>query len=220
MRRTRNRPVPAGRIPVAEAWAFGVALSVVGCAYLWVMINPLTSGLAALTILSYIALYTPLKRVTSLSTIVGAIPGAIPPVGGWAAARGELHIEAAILFAILFLWQLPHFLAIAWMFREDYAAAGFPMLPVVDPSGGMTARQIVIYTIFLVPISLTPSLLGMTGVVYFIGAFLLGGAFLYVGVRMALARSMQDARRLLLASVLYLPLLLGLLVADRVAGGF
>jgi protoheme IX farnesyltransferase len=159
--------------------------------------------------------YTPLKRMTPLNTIVGAIPGAIPPVMGWTAVTGELGLPAGVLFAILFLWQLPHFLAIAWLFRDDYRQGGFPMLPVVDPGGEATGRQVALYCAALVPVSLIPTFLGLTGPVYFFGALLLGLGFLAACVMMALRRRGTEARRVLLASVTYLPLLLALLVVDR-----
>ncbi|MBM3214795.1 protoheme IX farnesyltransferase [Candidatus Poribacteria bacterium] len=220
MRRTMSRPIPTGRILPSEALWFGTGLTVVGCAHLWVFTNALTALLALATVVSYIGLYTPSKRVTSLSTVIGAIPGALPPLGGWAAARGTLHAEAFVLFSIVFLWQVPHFLAIAWMFREDYAHGGFPVLPVLDTNGTVTGRQIALATLALVPISLAPSVMGFAGVVYFVGALVLGAAFLGVGVRLAVRRTVPEARRLLLASVAYLPLLFGLLMLDRVPYGF
>ena len=216
MRRTESRPIPAGRISAGEGVAFGSTMAGASCLYLWFFVGWLTAALAVCTLVSYLAVYTPLKRRTSLNTIVGAVPGALPPVGGWAAARGDIGVEAVCLFAILFLWQLPHFLAIAWMYREDYARAGLAMLPVVDSGGGATGRQITLFTLALVPISLAPSVFGSAGGLYFAGALVLGLAFLTVGVRMALARTRSAARGLLLASVVYLPLLLGLLVADRI----
>jgi protoheme IX farnesyltransferase len=220
MRRTQSRPIPTGRVTPTEALLFGTVLCVFGCAYLSVSVNRLTMSLALATVVSYIGLYTPSKRVTPFSTVIGAVPGALPPMGGWAAARGSINVEAWVLFAIVFLWQLPHFLAIAWMFRDDYERGGFPMLPVLDPDGAMTGRQIALYTLVLLPISLAPSAFGFAGVVYFVGAFVLGVGFLWFGVRLARLRTVPEARRLLLASVAYLPLLFGLLAVDRIPGAF
>lgn len=217
MTRTASRPVPAGRISPARGLAAGLLLSAAGVAWLAVALNALTGFLALLTIVLYIAVYTPLKPRTSLNTLVGAIPGAIPPVIGWTAATGSVDLGGWALFSILFLWQLPHFLAIAWMFRDDYARGGFPMLPVVDPGGGSTGRQAALYALALIPVSLTPTLLGLTGGLYFFGALALGLVFLACGLGMAMDRGRKGARRLLLASVTYLPLLLALLVLDRVA---
>ncbi|MGH7589544.1 MAG: heme o synthase [Gemmatimonadota bacterium] len=217
MTRTASRPVPAGRISPARGLAVGLLLSAGGVGWLVIGINTLTGFLALLTIVLYIAVYTPLKPRTSLNTLVGAIPGAIPPVIGWTAATGSIGLGGWALFSILFLWQLPHFLAIAWLFRDDYARGGFPMLPVVDPAGGSTGRQAALYALALIPVSLTPTLLGLTGGVYFFGALALGVAFLACGLGMAMDRGRKSARRLLLASVTYLPILLALLVLDRVA---
>jgi protoheme IX farnesyltransferase len=217
MTRTASRPVPSGRISPARGLTAGLLLSAGGVAWLAIGINGLTGFLALLTIVLYIAVYTPLKPRTSLNTLVGAIPGAIPPVIGWTAATGSVGLGGWALFSILFLWQLPHFLAIAWMFRDDYARGGFPMLPVVDPAGGSTGRQAALYALALIPVSLTPTLLGLAGGVYFVGALALGVAFLACGLGMAMDRGRKGARRLLLASVTYLPLLLALLVLDRVA---
>jgi protoheme IX farnesyltransferase len=215
MRRTASRPIPAGRMTVARGAAVGAGLSAAGVGILAATVNPLTAFLALVTVLLYVWVYTPLKRMTPLNTIVGAIPGAIPPVMGWTAVTGELGLPAWVLFAILFLWQLPHFLAIAWLFRDDYRQGGFPMLPVVDPGGEATGRQVALYCAALVPVSLIPTFLGLTGPVYFFGALLLGLGFLTAGVMMALRRRGTEARRVLLASVTYLPLLLALLVVDR-----
>ena len=217
MIRTASRPVPAGRISPARGLAAGLFLSAGGVGWLVFGINPLTGFLALLTVVLYIAVYTPLKPRTSLNTLVGAIPGAIPPVIGWTAATGSIGLGGWALFCILFLWQLPHFLAIAWLFRDDYARGGFPMLPVVDPAGGSTGRQATLYALALIPVSLTPTLLGLTGGVYFFGALALGVAFLACGLGMAMDHGRKGARRLLLASVTYLPILLALLVLDRVA---
>jgi protoheme IX farnesyltransferase len=215
MRRTANRPLPSGRLLPAEALAFGVSLIVLAEIYLAVLVNPLTALLGLTVIAGYLFGYTPLKTRTTLSTMVGAFPGAVPPLIGWAAARGTIGLEAWVLFAILFLWQFPHFLAIAWMYREDYTRAGILMLPVVEPDGRVTAQQIVVYTILLLPVSLLPTVLGVSGKVYLYGAIVLGLLFLYSSVRAAFSKSRQEARRLLLASVIYLPLLFILMVLDR-----
>jgi protoheme IX farnesyltransferase len=215
MRRTAKRPLPAGKMPARNALVFGVALSVAGFLELWLGVNLLSGLIGAFTLVSYLFLYTPMKQRTSWSTTVGAIPGAMPPIIGYAAAAGTLTRESWVLFAILFLWQFPHFYSIAWMYREDYARAGIRMLPVVEPDGRSTARQIVLYGLALIPVSLVPGMLGMTGRLYFIGALLLGVWFLYSGVRVALERSISRARNVLLASVLYLPLIYGLMLIDR-----
>ena len=215
MRRTAERPLPSGRLAPREALWFGVGLTVIAEVYLALMVNPLTALLGLTVIAGYLFGYTPLKTRTSLSTMVGAFPGAVPPLIGWAAARGNLSVEAWVLFAILFLWQFPHFLAIAWMYREDYGRAGILMLPVVEPEGRVTGQQIVVYTLMLLPVSLLPTALGISGKVYFCGAIVLGLLFLYSSVRAAFSKSRQQARRLLLASVLYLPLLFILMVLNR-----
>lgn len=212
MRRTRNRPLPSRRVTPQTALAFGLAISGAGAVILFAAVNALTAWLALLTWVTYLWAYTPLKTRTSLSTLVGAIPGAIPPMMGWTAARGEINPEAWVLFGILFLWQLPHFLAIAWMYREDYAQAGMPMLPVLDPDGGMTARMILLYTAVLVPVTLIPAGIGMAGLHYGIAALVLGAGFFACGAFVAWERSALSARRLMLVSVIYLPLLLGFLV--------
>ena len=217
MRRTASRPVAAGRITPRLGLAFGLALSMAGVLWLALLVNPLTGALGFLTIALYIGAYTPLKRRTSLNTLVGAVPGAIPPVMGWTAATGSIDAGAWALFGILYLWQLPHFLAIAWMYREDYARAGFPMLPVVDPGGESTARQVAVATVGLLPVSLLPTFLGMAGGIYFFGALALGVGFVAFALGLAFGRQRSAARRLLLASVTYLPVLLGLLVLDRSA---
>jgi protoheme IX farnesyltransferase len=215
MRRTANRPLPSGKLLPWEALAFGAALTVAAEIYLAVLVNPLTALLGLTVIAGYLFAYTPLKTRTSLSTMVGAFPGAVPPLIGWAAARGDIGLEAWVLFAILFLWQFPHFLAIAWMYREDYSRAGILMLPVVEPDGRVTGQQIVVYTVLLVPVSLLPTALGISGKVYLYGAIVLGLLFLYSSVRAAFSKSRQEARRLLLASVIYLPLLFILMVLNR-----
>ncbi|MGH9659968.1 MAG: heme o synthase [Bryobacteraceae bacterium] len=215
MRRTAGRPIPSGRLQPGRALAFGIALSVAGFAELAWGVNLLTGLLGLFTLASYLFLYTPLKQRTHLSTLVGAFPGAMPPMIGFAAARGALTEEAWILFAILFLWQFPHFLAIAWMYREDYARAGIVMLPVVEPDGESTARQMVLYSLALIPVSLLPSVFGMSGRWYLAGAALLGLWFLYSGVQVALDRTILRARKVLIVSVIYLPLVYGLMLLDR-----
>ena len=215
MRRTENRPLPAQRLAPASALGFGLLLSVVGVCYLAVWVG-LLSGLLALAVLaSYLFLYTPLKQTTSLCTVIGAVPGAVPPVIGWTGAGHGLDLGAGALFLILFLWQFPHFLAIAWMYRDDYERAGFRMLPLLDRQGFITGQQILIYVIALIPVSLIPSLLGITGLAYVFAALILGFLFLYYGFRVAHSRTAADARRLLKASVLYLPLLLLVMVLDK-----
>lgn len=215
MRRTATRPLPTGKLLPWEALAFGVGLTVVAEIYLLILVNPLSAWLGLTVIAGYLFGYTPLKTRTSLSTLVGAFPGAVPPLIGWTAARGSISIEAWVLFAILFLWQFPHFLAIAWMYREDYTRAGVLMLPVVQPDGRVTAQQIVVYTVMLIPVSLLPTALGMSGRIYLYGACVLGALFLYSSIRAAFSMSRQQARRLLLASVLYLPLLFILMVLNK-----
>ena len=216
MRRTRMRPVPDGRLQPFESLAFGMALSVLGLAVLAAAVNPLSAAVALTTLLTYALVYTPLKRRSSFATVIGAIPGALPPVIGWAAARNSLSQGAWVLFAIVFLWQLPHFLAIAWIYREDYARAGFPMLPVIEPDGRSTARQAVFYCAALVPVSLAPTLLGMTSTVYFIAALGLGLLFLGLTLRFARTRTLEDARRLFFGSIIYLPILWIAMIAGRV----
>jgi protoheme IX farnesyltransferase len=212
MVRTRHRPLPGGRLLPPEALLFSVALSVAGVSYLSVFVNMLTAMLGVLTLAAYILVYTPLKTRTALCTLIGAIPGAMPPLMGWTAARGEIDAVALSLFAILFLWQMPHFYAISWIYTEDYARGGF----VVHGSGESTGRQIILYCCALIPISLLPSLFHVTGKVYFLGALLLGFVYLGYGFAVALFRSNTHARRLLRISVLYLPALLVLMMLDKV----
>jgi len=215
MRRTENRPLPAGRLQPLEVLVFGAALGTIGIAYLAVVLRqPAAAGVAALTFASYVFVYTPLKRITSLNTLVGAVPGALPPVIGWTAVRGTLDWEIGCLFAILFLWQVPHFLAIAWMYREDYGRAGMRMLPVVDTGGSMSGRQMVRYSLALIPASLTPLLFGRAGPVYLAGAVLLGVGFLSFAIAFARLRTQRRARGVLRASLIYLPVLLALLMLD------
>ena len=216
MDRTKNRPLPSVRLSPVEALVFGIAQCAVAEVYLYFLVNPLTAGLGLVVIVGYVFLYTPLKRKTSASTAIGAIPGAMPPLMGWTAAADEITIGAWSLFLLLFLWQFPHFLAIAWMYRDQYAKAGILMLPVVEPEGRITARQIVLFSIMLVPVSLAPFFLGVAGMVYLVGAGILGLWFLFESVRTAQARTVERARRLLFVSVLYLPLVFGLMVADRI----
>jgi protoheme IX farnesyltransferase len=196
---------------VAPAAAFGIVLAAAGLAHLAGAVNLLTAGLSLATIVSYLFLYTPLKTKTSLCTIVGAVPGALPPVMGWAAARGSLEAGAAILFMILFFWQLPHFLALAWMYREDYARGGFPMLSVEGPDGASTGRQVVLQTLALIVVSILPMGFGMAGEMYLVAALFLGAGFLGFGIAFAVERSRARASRLFFASIFYLPLLLAAL---------
>jgi protoheme IX farnesyltransferase len=215
MRRTAHRPLPSGRLSAPRALMFGMALSVAGFLELWLGVNLLSGLIGAFTLASYLFLYTPLKQRTWWSTTVGAIPGAMPPLIGYAAASGTIAREAAVLGAILFLWQFPHFYSIAWMYKDDYARAGIRMLPVVEPDCRSTARQIVLYGLALIPVSLVPGILGMSGRIYLLGALLLGMWFLYSGVRVAKERTVNRARNVLMTSVLYLPLIYGLMLLDR-----
>jgi protoheme IX farnesyltransferase len=215
MLRTKNRPLPTGRLRPEQALAFSIAISAAGIVQLMLAVNWLTALLATATLLSYVFLYTPLKQKSSLSTVVGAIPGALPPLGGWTAARGELSLEGWVLFAILFLWQLPHFLAIAWIYREDYRRGGLPMLTVVDPDGDSAGRQIISNCLALLPVSLLPTILGMAGRLYFIGALALSLFFLGCGIAVMRHRTNADVRRLLRASLVYLPVLLALMAWDK-----
>jgi protoheme IX farnesyltransferase len=217
MRRTANRALPSGRVRPVEALTFGVLLTAGGVLYLALAVSPLVAALGALTHGSYVFVYTPMKRWTTLCTVVGAIPGAIPPMMGWAAASGEVTPPAWALFGILFFWQLPHFLAIAILYRDDYAAGGFKMLPVVDREMTFTGQQIVLWGLALIPVSLTPVMMGIAGVGYFAAAVLLGLGFWAAGVRCAWTRGARpDARRLFLASIIYLPLLVAAMVAGKV----
>ena len=215
MRRTRNRPLPGHRLQPLEGLLFATAITLAGVLLIVASANLLAAGVAFATLLVYVAIYTPLKRRTSFSTVIGAIPGALPPIIGWAAIAGELSVRAWILFGIMFLWQLPHFLAIAWMYRDDYARAGFPMLPVIEPDGRSTGRQSVVYAAALLPVSLAPTLTHMTGDVYFAGALVLGILFLWTAIRFARTREVRDARKLFFASLLYLPILWALMIADK-----
>jgi heme o synthase len=214
--RTRVPPLPEGRLAPLEALLFGTAVTVAGLGYLGAFVSPMVLLMTAVTTAVYLFAYTPLKLRTPLCTIVGAVPGALPPVTGWVASREAFGIGAWVLFGILFLWQLPHTLAIARLYRDDYARAGVRLLPVVDADGTSTERQIVTGCLALLAVSLLPTLIGLAGPVYFVGAFLLGTGFLVLGTRQALTPSPGSARRVLFASLLYLPILLALLAYDKV----
>jgi protoheme IX farnesyltransferase len=216
MERTRLRPLPDGRLQPTEALAFGAVITAAGLLYLAISVNALSGLVAGTIVSSYLFLYTPLKRKSALCSIVGAIPGALPPVIGWAAARGGIGLEAWVLFAIMFLWQLPHTLAIARLYRDDYARAGIRLLPVIDRDGRSTTRQIVSNCLALLAVGLLPTLIGFTGSVYFLGALGLGIGLLSCGVALARSRSTADARRLVFASLVYLPTLLVLMALDKV----
>jgi protoheme IX farnesyltransferase len=215
MRRTENRPLPAGRLAPSEALLFGTALSVAGLIELALFTNLLTGFLAFLTLATYLFLYTPLKRITWTSTIVGGIPGALPPMMGWTAARNEITVEAWILFGILFCWQMPHFFSLAWMYRRDYERAGYPMLTVIDAEGKRTSVQILIYCVGLIPLSLLLTLSGVLGWVYGAGALITGGAYLYYGIELQRTRANSSARRMFFVSLLYLPALLAFMLVDK-----
>jgi protoheme IX farnesyltransferase len=216
MRRTENRPLPAGRLSPAEVAGFGFTLSIGGLAYMFgLMTHPLSAVVTAVTLLSYVFVYTPLKRQTTLNTLIGAVPGALPPVIGWTAMTGTIDKPAAVLFLIVFFWQVPHFLAIAWMYREDYARAGLKMLPAVDADGTVTARQMLLYALALVPISLLPLAASGASLMYAFGALGLGLFFLRSVWGFAAAPSHSHARKVLHASLLYLPAVFVLLVVER-----
>jgi protoheme IX farnesyltransferase len=216
MRRTASRPLPTGQLRPRDAAIFGVTLVVLGTVYLGLVAGPLAAGLGLFTAVSYLALYTPLKKRTTLATAIGAIPGAMPPLIGWVAARGSLSKEAWILFAIMVLWQFPHFFAIAWMYREDYARAGIKMLPTVDPQGTRTFRQIIGTAILLLPVSLLPALVGMTGVLYFFSAVVLGFILIQLCLWASANRTNVRAKWLMHATVLHLPILLGIMMYDKI----
>lgn len=215
MNRTRGRPIPAGRMKRSYGFGFGVLLSVSGFVALWFGTNALTAAFGLFTLLSYLFLYTPLKRHSPACTTVGALPGAMPPLIGYAAASGHLGFGALALFLILFVWQFPHFYAIAWMYREDYALGGILMLPVIEPDGESTARRIVACSLLLIPVSLLPRMLGMAGSAYSMVAVAAGLGLLYFGVRLGRERTVTRARHVLLATVLYLPMVLAVMVIDR-----
>lgn len=216
MRRTQNRPLPSGRLQPTTVMLFGGITSLAGLVYLALAVNLLTSVLGAVTLISYVFIYTPLKRVTWVNTLVGAIPGALPPLMGWTAARNELSGEGWALFAILAFWQLPHFFAIAWMYRDEYARAGFVMLPNVDADGSRTAQQSVSNTLALLLASLFPFVWHISGQFYLVSAIVLGAGFLFCAIRFARQMTHARARQLFLASIIYLPLLLAALVLDKV----
>jgi len=215
MERTRSRPLPDGRLTPLEALVFGAAITALGVAYLAAFVGMAPAAVTLATFVLYLFAYTPLKLRTALCTIVGAVPGALPPVTGWVAARDDAGAGAWVLFGILFLWQLPHTLAIARLYRDDYARAGVRLLPVIDPDGTSTERQIVTGCLALLGVSLLPTLMGLAGSLYFTGALALGVGFVVLGARQALAPSLTGARRVLFASLLYLPALLTLLALDR-----
>jgi protoheme IX farnesyltransferase len=216
MRRTKDRPLPSGRLQPQTVLIVGCATAAVGLIYLELAVNLTTCLIGAVSLISYVFIYTPLKRVTWLNTAVGAIPGALPPLMGWTAARGEMTREGWALFAILAFWQLPHFLAIAWIYRDEYAKAGFKMLPGIDPEGHRTARQAVSHTLGLLPISLCPFLFHMAGPIYLAGALVLGLAFLWCALMFARHLTIPRARQLFFASILYLPLLLAVMAWDKI----
>ena len=218
MPRTRSRPIPAGQVAADWALIFGGFLPVFGIAQLAVFVNLLTSLLGAAALALYLFVYTPLKRVTSLNTVIGAVPGALPPLMGWTAARGTIDMNGWSLFVILFFWQLPHFLAIAWMYRDQYGKAGYVMLPNVDPTGQRTGWHALLHTVGLLPISFFPVILGLSGNLYFVGAALLTLVFIGCAFSFACERSDRSARRLFFYSIVYLPLLLGLMVFDKTGG--
>ena len=215
MRRTQDRPLPSGRMAPEAGLIIGGVCAGAGLIFLAMAVNPLTALLGAVTLGSYLFIYTPLKRVTTLNTAIGAIPGALPPLMGWTAARGDITPDGWSLFVILCFWQLPHFLAIAWMYREDYARAGFVMLPAVDPTGERTGRRALLHTLGLLPVSLSPFLFGLVGPVYLAGALVLGLGFTGCALMFSLRRTHVRAKGLFYASILYLPLLLGLMVFDK-----
>jgi heme o synthase len=216
MRRTQNRPLPSGRLQPTTVMLFGGASSTAGLMYLALAVNLLTSVIAAVTLISYLFIYTPLKRVTWLNTAIGAVPGALPPMMGWTAARGELSGEGWALFAIMAFWQIPHFMAIAWIYRDEYAKAGFKMLSVVDPDGLRTGQQAVSHTLALLIVSLCPVLFKMAGAFYFAGALVLGAGYLSCAIQFSRQLTLARARQLFLASIIYLPLLLAVMVWDKI----
>lgn len=214
MHRTRMRPLPAGRITPRAALLFSSAIAIAGTIYLALAVNWLTALLGAFTLTSYIFVYTPLKRVSTLCTLIGAIPGAVPPLMGWTAATNELSLGGWIVFAILFFWQLPHFMAISWMYRDDYARGGFAMLAVRDGEGTAVAREAIVYTLVLLPVSLAPAFFGLTGAIYFIGASLAGAALLAATIRFFFDRGIRNARSVFMISNLYLLTVMLLLVVN------
>jgi protoheme IX farnesyltransferase len=215
MERTSRRPLPTGKVSSREALVFGLILCIGSEAYLFFLVNTLTAILGLTVIVGYVLLYTPLKTRTTVSTAIGAIPGAMPPLMGWTAAANEITLAAWILFVTLYLWQFPHFLAIAWLYREQYAKAGIKMLPVVEKAGRITAQQIVLFTVLLLPVSIGPFFVGISGFYFLTGSILLGVWFLIASLKMARDRDSKRARQLLLTSVLYLPLIFALMVLDH-----
>lgn len=215
MARTEKRPLPSGRLSATEALVFGSLLCITSEIYIAFLVNLLTAGLGLVVIVGYVFIYTPLKTRTSASTAIGALPGALPPLMGFTAAANEITLGAWAMFAMLFLWQFPHFLAIAWMYREEYKKAGILMLPVLEPEGKITASQIVLFTVLLIPVSLAPFFLGIAGWIYLVGAILLGGWFLFASIQAARSKSIPQARKLMLVSVLYLPIIFALLVFNH-----
>ena len=215
MERTAKRPIPTGKVSPTEALVFGLILTVSAEIYLAFLVNPLTAILGLVVIVGYVLLYTPLKTKTSASTAIGAIPGAMPPLMGWTASANEITLGAWVLFALLFLWQFPHFLAIAWMYKEQYRKAGILMLPVVEKDGKLTAIQIVTFTLMMLPISIAPFFIGVAGYIYLVGASILGIWFLITSIKMAREKSVEQARKLLLVSVLYLPVIFALMVFNH-----
>jgi heme o synthase len=215
MRRTRLRPLPDGRVAPADARAFGFALSAIGLVLLAARANLLAAALALATLVIYLVVYTPMKRRTPIATLVGAVPGALPPLIGWTASHGSVSTGGAALFAIVFLWQIPHFMAIAWLYRDDYGNAGFPMLPVIEPEGRRAGRQAVIYAAALVPVTLVPAIVGVSGTIYAAVAFAMGIALLWLAIRFATTRSDRSARALFFGSIVYLPLLWIAMILNR-----
>jgi protoheme IX farnesyltransferase len=216
MRRTRLRPLPDGRVAPSDARIFGLAMSAMGLVLLATRANLLAAGLALATLVVYLIVYTPMKRRTSLATLVGAVPGALPPLIGWTASHGSVSAGGAALFAIVFLWQIPHFMAIAWLYRDDYGKAGFPMLSVIEPEGRRSGRQALLYAIALIPVTLVPTLVGVSGMVYGAVALVLGLGLLWLAVRFAIARTERTARALFFGSIVYLPLLWIAMIGDKI----
>jgi len=215
MRRTRMRPLPDGRVPASDARVFGIVLSAAGLLMLGTLVNLPATALALATLIVYLVIYTPMKRRSPMATLVGAVPGALPPLIGWVAAHGGVNAGGAALFLIVFLWQIPHFMAIAWLYRDDYGKAGFPMLPVIEPDGRRTGRQAVAYAAALVPASLVPAVIGLSGSVYAAVALVLGIALVWLAARFALRRNDSAARWLFLSSIAYLPILWIVMMADK-----
>jgi protoheme IX farnesyltransferase len=215
MERTRNRPLPSGRLSPAFVFTFGIALSIFGLVYLALAVNAISSAFGAITLASYVFLYTPLKTRTSICTIVGALPGALPPVIGWAAARGEVNFGAWLIFGIMFIWQLPHFLAIGWIYREDYLRAGMPMLPVIDKGGDLISRQMVMHSIALLVLSIFPGIAGLAGPVYLFAAIVMGILYIALAIRWSLRPRWDRARQVFWASLAHLGLLLAIMVLNK-----